>query len=124
VRDVDVVRSDHREVVEQRRAEVEVHAVRLARELAQLRAMLTVELLPGCALPLAGAVGARALGRHLCGELVDRPGDRLLAQLAVQAAVTDDRCAALELDQHTGSTRLIDLGLREPDLRRAVGVAI
>ena len=50
--------------------------------------------------------------------------DRALDQLAVQRAVDDDRPAALELDQHAGGARLVDVLVGEADLRRAVGVAV
>ena len=47
-----------------------------------------------------------------------------LDELAVQRAVDDDRPAALELDQHPGGARLVDVRVGEADLRRAVGVAV
>ena len=78
----------------------------------------------------AGALPARAAcfsSRGLGGlglELVVGALDRRLDQLAVQRAVDDDRPAALELDQHAGGARPVDVGLGEPDRRRAVGVAV
>ena len=69
----------------------------------------------------------RLLGR-LCvpagAQRLDGPGDGLLDQLAVERAVGDDRRAALELDQHAGGARLVDVGLLEPDRRRPVRVAV
>ena len=62
--------------------------------------------------------------RGLGLELVIGALDRALDELAVQRAVDDDRPALLELDQHAGGARLVDVGVGEPDLRRAVGVAV
>ena len=50
--------------------------------------------------------------------------DRLLDELAVERAVDDDRPAVLELDQHAGGARLVDVLLAEAHGRRAVGVAV
>jgi hypothetical protein len=47
-----------------------------------------------------------------------------LDELAVERAVDDDRPAALELDQHAGGARLVDVLVRKADLRGPVGVAV
>jgi hypothetical protein len=74
-RHVHVFGRDGGEVLEQRAAEVEVHAVRLARQLAQVRAVLDVGFLTrravalGCAAALAlrlrGRAGAQLVGVSL-----------------------------------------------------------
>ena len=50
--------------------------------------------------------------------------DHLLGELAVQRAVGDARRAAVELDQHPGRPRLVDVGGHEAKRRRAVGVPV
>jgi hypothetical protein len=99
-RDVDVVGGDGGEVVEQRGAEVEVGAVRLACELTQVRAVLDVDRLARCAVAL-GATFAPRLGGRAGAQLVDGAFDRLLGELAVDGLVGDDRgvACARELDQ-------------------------
>ena len=97
-------------------------------ELARLRAVLDVGLLARRALPLAGAGGlalallGRALGRA-GAQVLDGARHRRLDELAVDAAV-EDHLRAVELQQHAGGARLVELGLAEPDRRRPVRVAV
>src|SRR3954470_21466438 len=125
-RDVDVRRVDAGEVVDQRVPEVEVGAVRLIGELAQLG--VTLALGDGDRVDwLLGRAGGLLVlgGRGRLGvELVVGALDRGLDELAVQRTVDDDRPAALKLDQHAGRSGLVDVLVGETDLRRSVGVAI
>jgi hypothetical protein len=73
-----------------------------------LPALLRLALLAGALLP-AGA------------QLLDGARDGGLDQLAVDAAV-EDHPRAVELEQHAGGARLVELGLSDPDRRRPVGV--
>jgi hypothetical protein len=118
---------DRREPGQQRRAEVEVGAVGLVGELAQLGVTLPLRRCERVGGRLAGALGLLPLlgGRGgLDGELVDGSLERALDELAVERPVDDDRPASLELDQHAGRSGLVDVGLAEADRRRAVGVAV
>ena len=127
-RHVHARRVDRGEPVEQRGAEVEVGGVRAAAELARLRAMLGVGVLPRAALtrgpagPLALALLARALLRP-SAQLLDRARHGGLDQLAVDATV-ENHPGAIQLEQHAGRARLIDLGVADPDRRRPVGIAV
>ncbi len=78
---------------------------------------------------LAPAGGLRRLAlllscRGFRSQLHGRALDRLLAQLPVDGAVGDDRRAAVELDEHAGGARLVDVLLAEADRRSAVRVAV
>jgi hypothetical protein len=110
--------------VDQRVPEVEVGAVRLVTELAQLRVALALG--DGDRVDrLRGRAGGLLLlgGRGRSGvELVVGALDRGLDELAVQRTVDDDRPAALKLDQHAGRSGLVDVLVVEADLRRAVGL--
>ena len=114
-RDVDVGRVDAGEVVDQRVPEVEVGAVRLVGELAQLRVALALGDRHRVRGLLARARGLLLLGGRggLGVELVVGALDRGLDELAVERAVDDDRPAgAVELDQHAGCARLVDVRRR------------
>jgi hypothetical protein len=113
--------------VDQRVAEVEVDAVRLVGQLAQVRVALALgerHRVGGLPAGASGLLLLRCRG-GLGLELVVGALDRALDELAVQRPVDDDRPArSIELDQHAGGARLVDVGVGEPDLRRAVGVAV
>jgi hypothetical protein len=86
--------------------------------------MLGVELLARRALTRhAGALGLALVG-DARPQALGGAGDRLLAQLAVQRPVDDDRRRAVQLDQHAGGAGLVDVGLAEANRRRPVGVTV
>jgi hypothetical protein len=102
--------------VDQRVPEVEVGAVRLVTELAQLGIALALgdgDRVRG----LLGRAGGGLLLGGRCGlgvELVVGALDRGLDELAVQRAVDDDRPPrSVELDQHAGGARLVHVGVGE-----------
>jgi hypothetical protein len=112
--------------VDQRVPEVEVDAVRLVGQLAQLCVALPLRDRDGVGGLLAGAGGLLLLRRRggLGLEAVVGALDRCLGELAVERAIDDDRPALLELDQDAGGARLIDVRVGEADLGRAVSVAV
>ena len=103
------------QVVDERVAEVEVGAVRLVGQLAQLRVALALGRRStgsaGCLLARAVFFSLAAAVALAC-EVVVGALDRALDELAVERAVDDDRPAALELDQHAGGARLVDVRRR------------
>ncbi|UUY05133.1 hypothetical protein LRS13_06280 [Svornostia abyssi] len=119
--DVDVGRVDGGQVVQQRVAEVEVDAVRLVCELAQLGVALALG--QGDRGGRGGRLGACArglLGRGGFGDLdlefVDGALDRVADELSVDGAVDDDRAAMLELDQDAGRSGPVDVVVGEADV--------
>jgi hypothetical protein len=94
-RDVDVVGSTAGEVVDERVAEVEVGAVRLVGQLAQLRVALALGDGQRVRRRLLGArpVFSLRAAAALASQLVVGALDRGLDELAVQRAVDDDRPA-------------------------------
>ena len=92
--------------------------MRLVGQLAQLRIAVALRRSEGVDRCLARPRRLLLLrrGGGLGLKLVVGALDRALDQLAVDGAVDDDRPAALELDQHAGGARLVDVGLGEPDL--------
>jgi hypothetical protein len=125
-RDVDVARVNGGQAVHEGVAEVEVGAVRLVGQLAQLRVALALGDLHRVRLGLAAVGGLLLLGdgRDLRVQLVVGAPDGALDEFAVERAVDDDRPAAIELDQHRGGASLVDVGVGEPDRRQAVSVAV
>ena len=124
--DVDVGRVDGRELVHERVPEVGVGAVRLIGELAQLRVALALGHGERVGRRRGGPLGLLVLGDRLRFgvQVVVGALDRGLDELAVERAVDDDRPSVLELDQHAGGARPVDVLVGEPHRRRAVGVAV
>ena len=125
--DVHVCRVHDGQVVEERVPKIEVDAVRVVGQLAQLCVAFALRDRHGVGGRLADA-GGRLLLRRRGGlglQVVVGALDRGLGELAVQRAVDDDRPPrSVELDQHASGTRPVDVGVGEPDLGRAVGVAV
>ena len=108
--DVDVARVDGGQVVDEGVAEVEVGAVRLAGQLAQLRVAFALGHTHRIRRRVASSGGLLLLGgRGRLGLEFVVGALGALDEFAVQRAVDDNWPAALELDQHPrGAAR--DLG--------------